>query len=108
MKPILMGEHKTNPVAMRNSDASGRPACRTCPYWLRESRDMGYCHAEPPTFFLLLQQKPLSGGPTPTPSSHFPPVNPDAFCGRHPEFHRWVASREGQIERLPDLAATEA
>ena len=67
-----------------------RPTCKTCPYWqgnIRGSR--GYCRRSRP-----VARVENFGDDTVLVGEH-PLTWPDAWCGDHPHFERFI-----QIERL--------
>lgn len=73
----------------------GRPLCVSCAHFVPEGVEVGHCRRFPPTMFVTGTPNPLDRRDvTIRPSSCWPPVRPNQFCGEHPDFLLWLTRRQ--------------
>ena len=75
-----------------------RPTCKTCPYWdmVKGDESIGSCRRFPPRIVEHLLQRDAHGEPDENNqflATFMPVAMEDWFCGEHPDFQAWIASR---------------
>lgn len=86
-----------------------QPTCQTCPYWVVYDGDCnrvspddigedhmdGECHRKAPRGAIGLPRGSESGQPLNL-DYHWPMSLRDDFCGEHPDFPAWIASKRAE------------
>jgi len=83
-----------------------QPLCKTCAF-AELHNDVLFCHFNPPVGVLMqsiphtAMRLPNSPAPQPVPTSFFPPVQPESWCGQWEEYGEDDGDGEGEKKSAP-------
>lgn len=80
-----------------------RPTCGTCLYGNPTKGEFVECHRNAPMPYVVMNGSDESDSAT----GWFPETLHDEFCGEHPDFPAYIATRRAPITPPPDIEASK-